>query len=88
MRFRLGVITGFGVGYYLGAKAGRQRYVQLNRWLHRARDSEAFHAASDKAHELVDLGRERAREFVDEHRPGDRRTPPPDHWSVAAGSVN
>ncbi|MFZ4585411.1 MAG: hypothetical protein ACOYNI_09315 [Acidimicrobiia bacterium] len=29
MRFRTGVVIGFGVGYYLGAKAGRERYFQL-----------------------------------------------------------
>lgn len=28
-RFRLGVVVGFGVGYYLGTKAGRERYEQL-----------------------------------------------------------
>ena len=28
-RFRLGVVIGFGVGYYLGTKAGRERYEQL-----------------------------------------------------------
>lgn len=28
-KFRLGVIIGFGAGYYLGAKAGRERYEQL-----------------------------------------------------------
>ena len=28
-RFRLGIVIGFGVGYYLGAKAGRERYEQL-----------------------------------------------------------
>jgi len=28
-RFRLGVIIGFGAGYYLGTKAGRERYEQL-----------------------------------------------------------
>lgn len=28
-RFRLGVVIGFGAGYYLGTKAGRERYEQL-----------------------------------------------------------
>ena len=28
-KFRLGLIIGFGAGYYLGAKAGRERYEQL-----------------------------------------------------------
>ncbi len=25
----MGIVIGFGVGYYLGAKAGRERYEQL-----------------------------------------------------------
>jgi hypothetical protein len=29
MRFRLGLLTGFGIGYVLGSKAGRERYEQL-----------------------------------------------------------
>ncbi len=29
MKFRHGVIVGLGVGYVLGAKAGRQRYDQI-----------------------------------------------------------
>lgn len=29
MRFRLGLVTGFAVGYVLGSKAGRQRYEQI-----------------------------------------------------------
>jgi hypothetical protein len=28
-RFRLGLVIGFGAGYYLGTKAGRERYEQL-----------------------------------------------------------
>jgi hypothetical protein len=28
-RLRIGIAIGFGVGYYLGAKAGRERYEQL-----------------------------------------------------------
>lgn len=29
MRFRLGLVTGFAVGYTLGAKAGHERYEQI-----------------------------------------------------------
>ena len=39
MRFRLGLAVGFGAGYYLGAKAGRERYEQMNRWINRAKES-------------------------------------------------
>ena len=64
MRFRLGLIVGFGAGYYLGAKAGRERYEQLNRWLRQAKESDAFETATDKAKAVVDLGVERARDLV------------------------
>jgi hypothetical protein len=31
MKFRTGLVIGFGVGYVLGARAGRERYEQLRR---------------------------------------------------------
>ena len=64
MRFRLGLIIGFGAGYYFGAKAGRERYEQINRWLNRAQESEAFETATEKAKAVIDLGVERARDLV------------------------
>lgn len=33
MRFRLGLFLGFAIGYVLGAKAGRERYVQIQSWV-------------------------------------------------------
>jgi len=68
MRFRLGLMIGFLIGYYLGAKAGRERYEQLNQWLERAKGSDAYGTASEKAKAVLDLGVERAREFVEERR--------------------
>ncbi|MGI9032348.1 MAG: hypothetical protein ACR2HY_01405 [Acidimicrobiales bacterium] len=53
MRFRLGFVTGMAVGYYMGTKAGRQRYDQINRALRRARRSETFQAATDRARSTV-----------------------------------
>jgi hypothetical protein len=57
MRFRLGVALGFAVGYYLGARAGRERYEQLRRGLEKARDSQLL----EKARAAVELGVERVR---------------------------
>jgi hypothetical protein len=62
---KLGLAIGFGVGYYLGAKAGRARYEQMRIWVDRAKDSELFETATDKAKAVVDLGVERARDLVD-----------------------
>ncbi|MBA3654918.1 MAG: hypothetical protein H0W70_12085 [Actinobacteria bacterium] len=65
MKFRLGLIVGFALGYYLGAMAGRERYEQLNRYLRKARRSDAFETAVDKTKAVVDLGVERAKDLVD-----------------------
>jgi hypothetical protein len=67
-KFRAGAILGFATGYYLGTKAGRERYVQLNRLLRRLRRTSTFGAAVGKAKAVVDLGKERAG--------ADRRTKP------------
>jgi hypothetical protein len=56
-RFRLGLVGGFAAGYYLGAKAGRERYLQISRTLGRARESHLI----EKVVAAVDLGRERLR---------------------------
>ena len=37
MGFKTGLLVGAAVGYYLGAKAGRERYEQINRWIEQAR---------------------------------------------------
>jgi len=64
---------GFGAGYYLGAKAGRQRYEQLNRWIEKTRQSEAYENVTEKAKAVVDLGVERARDLVEGGANGDDR---------------
>ena len=71
MRFRFGLVVGLAAGYYLGAMAGRERYEQINRWARRARRSETFDAAAEKARAVVDLGVERARDAVEGKISGD-----------------
>jgi hypothetical protein len=65
MRFRTGLVVGLGVGYYLGAKAGRSRYEQIDRWLQKAKESDIVDTATEKARAVVDLGMERARDIID-----------------------
>ncbi|MDQ1437654.1 MAG: hypothetical protein QOK43_1283 [Acidimicrobiaceae bacterium] len=65
MRFRVGLVAGFGAGYYLGTMAGRERYEQINRMVKKVKRSEAYDTASDKAKAVVDLGVERARDLVE-----------------------
>ena len=64
MRLRIGMGIGFALGYYLGAKAGREQYERINQILRQARQSEAVDVAAGKAKAVVDLGVERARDFT------------------------
>ena len=52
-RLRIGIAIGFGVGYYLGAKAGRQRYEQLNQMLRRVTDSGPVHSAATRVRTTI-----------------------------------
>lgn len=69
MRFRLGLVIGFGSGYYLGSMAGRERYEQINRTLSKLKRSEAYETASEKVHEAVDTGVAKAKDVVQSVRP-------------------
>jgi hypothetical protein len=62
---RLAFGAGFGLGYYLGAMAGRERYEQLNRLARKVKSSDAFQTAEHKAKAAVDLGVERAKDAVE-----------------------
>jgi len=42
MGFKTGALVGFAFGYYLGAKAGRERYEQINRWIEQARGGDGL----------------------------------------------
>jgi hypothetical protein len=70
MRFRLGLIAGFGAGYYLGTAAGRERHEQINQLIGKVKRSDAYETATEKAHAAVDLAVERGKEFVEDHKPG------------------
>lgn len=66
MRGRLGVFIGFGAGYVLGAKAGRERYEQLSRLYDNLLNSRAFNKASGKAKQAVGQGIDQARDLASE----------------------
>ena len=61
----MGVLVGFGAGYYLGAKAGRERYHEINQWMGRAKESDVIETVADKAKAATDLGMDRAKDLVD-----------------------
>ena len=67
-RFKLGLALGFGIGYVLGTKAGRERYLQLQRNMRRASQlwqkassSSLAQKAAHKASEALGDGLESAK---------------------------
>lgn len=75
MRFRMGLVIGFGAGYYLGTAAGRERHEQIKQVVAKVRRSDVYETATDKAKAAADLAAERAKEFVDDHKPGSGHRP-------------
>lgn len=49
MKFRTGLVVGLGVGYVLGAKAGRRRYEQIMALASKLRSNESVKKAADVA---------------------------------------
>jgi hypothetical protein len=66
MKAKLGFFVGFGVGYVVGAKAGRERYDQLRRLFDNVVTSPTFQQASGKAKDAVGTGFDQAREKASE----------------------
>jgi hypothetical protein len=75
MRVRAGLIVGFGAGYYFGTAAGKERHEQIKRTISKVTRSGAYETATEKAKAVVDLTVERAKDLVDEHRPGNGHQP-------------
>jgi hypothetical protein len=57
MRFRAGLLVGFAVGYYFGAKAGRERYEQIEEWLDKVRGTDTYRDISKRIEQLYEEGR-------------------------------
>ena len=53
-------------GYYLGAKAGRQRYDQINRTIAKVKRSEAYEEVTEIAKAKVEEAAEKAKSAVEE----------------------
>ena len=64
MMYKLTFGAGFAAGYYFGAKAGRQRYDEINRMLGKLRQSPKVEAVTDKARTVLDEGVDRAKSLV------------------------
>ena len=51
---KLSFIVGFGAGYVLGAKAGRERYEQIRRAYHHAKDDPRLQSVAGMAQARAD----------------------------------
>ena len=56
MGFKTGMIIGFGVGYVLGTKAGRERYEELRQSWQELTGNPRFQEAVDRGKDLVGSG--------------------------------
>ncbi len=66
IRFRHGLIVGFALGYYLGAKAGRSRYEQMNAMLDRIRNTQQYLETRTTLSDLFEQGKSMSMEMVDQ----------------------
>ena len=48
---------GFAVGYYLGAKAGRERFEQIDQWLEKVRGTDTYREITHRLEQLYEEGR-------------------------------
>jgi hypothetical protein len=66
MRFRTGLLIGLAVGYYLGTRAGRERYEQIEEWLDRIRSTTTYQDARTKLSDGFREGSTAARRIIDD----------------------
>ena len=59
MKFRSGMLVGFGVGYVLGAKAGRERYHQIVEATRAFMENPGVQRLTDEVGKTVSLGKDR-----------------------------
>ena len=59
MRFRTGLLIGFGAGYVLGAKAGRERYDQIKKTFDSFAGNTRVQELAEKGKAVAGLGADR-----------------------------
>src|SRR5207247_2399563 len=64
MGLRTGFVIGFGAGYVLGARAGRQRYEQIERWWRQMAGSPAVRRAADRTRDMAQESAKRGLSLV------------------------
>ena len=61
MKFKTGLVVGFGAGYVLGSKAGRERYDQIQRWFDGFMSNDQVQRLGTKGVAVADIAGQRAR---------------------------
>jgi len=64
MRFKTGLVIGFGAGYVLGSKAGRERYEQIRSWCDGCMSNDQVQRLGTKSKAVADIATERARDVL------------------------
>jgi hypothetical protein len=62
--FRRGLIVGLGVGYVLGARAGRERYQQIVTWWRRFTGSPTVQQVAERGREMAGTAGRKSLEVV------------------------
>lgn len=65
MKFRTGLIIGGALGYYYGAKAGRERYEQIDAVLARVRARPQYQHLVGRATDAVGEARQKAKDTAE-----------------------
>ena len=66
MGFKRGLIVGFGVGYVLGAKAGKERYEELREAWDRFMGNPTVRSVVERGREVVESGAQKSLHVVEE----------------------
>jgi hypothetical protein len=65
MGFKTGLLVGFGVGYVLGTKAGRERYEELKASWDSFTGNPSVQTVVNKSKEVVETGKQRGLKAVE-----------------------
>jgi hypothetical protein len=65
MGFKTGLLVGFGVGYVLGTKAGRERYEELKSSWDQFMGNPSVQTVVSKSKEVVETGKQRGLQAVE-----------------------
>jgi hypothetical protein len=66
MGFKRGLLLGFGAGYVLGSKAGRERYEEIRRAWQRFTGNPTVQTVLERSREVVEAGAGKSLHVVEE----------------------